>query len=46
VGFDWLIFSFLSRSGVLMKELEILDKLLNNNYDRRATPTNHLSKLH
>lgn len=28
-----------------MEELAILDKLLNQDYDRRATPTNHLSNL-
>jgi hypothetical protein len=33
------------RSAATIEDLGILDKLLKNNYDRRATPTNHLSKL-
>lgn len=28
-----------------MDHLQILDSLLKKDYDRRATPTNHLSKL-
>lgn len=28
----------------MMQDLQILDELLKKGYDRRATPTNHLSK--
>jgi len=34
-----------SRLGATIEDLGILDRLLKNGYDRRATPTNHLSKL-
>lgn len=32
------------RYGAKMDHLQILDSLLKKDYDRRATPTNHLSK--
>lgn len=37
-------FIYNSRLGATIEDLGILDKLLKRNYDRRATPTNHLSK--
>jgi hypothetical protein len=32
------------RFGATIEDLKILDRLLKNGYNRRATPTNHLSK--
>jgi len=36
-------FVFCCRRGAKLDQLQILDTLLSN-YDRRSTPTNHLSK--
>ncbi|XP_050540665.1 glycine receptor subunit beta-type 4-like isoform X2 [Daktulosphaira vitifoliae] len=33
----------INKDSAKMNHLQVLDKLLKNNYDRRATPTNHLN---
>lgn len=40
-----LIRFFHYRRGAKMDHLQTLDSLLKQDYDRRATPTNHLSKF-
>jgi hypothetical protein len=38
-----ILFSFF-RKGAKLDQLQIVDGLLKKDYDRRATPTNHLSE--